>query len=171
MTLTLIATCIVVWLLQPAWGLSTASPEPLAVLTSQLYHQDGEHLAVNMLVLGGLGYDFERHHKTSWGLLLFCIGTGTMATAVEGFMSDNHTVLLGASGSCAALCGIYMRDRVRMLIASPIAVQLLWSAFVAKDVNIAHGAHVSGLLVGVLCAAALWAFQKEPTHVRQTANA
>jgi membrane associated rhomboid family serine protease len=168
MTLALALFMLAVWVIQPDWALHCANPEATALVTAQFYHKDLTHLVANLLVFAIVGYDFERTSRSLLALPLFVLGSGLLATVIEVLLTQGFTgQLYGASGFVASLVGVFVRSRKHLLIASPVIISILWSAFVDHEKGMAHGAHVGGLLIGLACALIVTASRKT-THEEPT---
>lgn len=136
-------------------------------VTSIFSHGGFLHLFVNSIVIISFGYFIEEEIGKWKYMSLFLISAllaGVFQVAVVSFFSSETIRILGASGGAAALIGcaavFYPKMRIALFFIVPME---LWKAvvvFVIGSVgvvslygfgawNIAHTAHIFGLLCGV----------------------
>lgn len=133
--------------------------EPWRLVTAQLLHANAVHLALNALGLFVLGGLLERQ----LGLVRTSLVFGASAAgAMLGCAVAGYELVLGASGLVSGAVGgllaleLWRPDLLpgawrlsrRVLIGAMIA-ELVLLSFVP---NVAHGAHLGGLLAGACCA-------------------
>jgi membrane associated rhomboid family serine protease len=133
--------------------------EPWRLVTAQLLHANGVHLALNalgLLVLGGL---LERQIGGVRTALVF---GASAAGAMLGCVVAGYELVLGASGLVSGAVGGLLALELRRPDLLPgqlrLSRRVLIGALIAEFVllsfvpNVAHGAHVGGLVAGALCA-------------------
>ena len=141
------------------------NPMPWMFVTSIFMHSGFEHIFFNMLMLFMFGVTLERMIGSKWflvlfltagvvgnlGYVLFCLATGETAPAI------------GASGAiygvftCLAILAPQIKVYLFYFIPMRIIHALLLYAvidilFFGSNDNIAHAAHLAGLLVGLVFA-------------------
>jgi membrane associated rhomboid family serine protease len=79
-----------------------------------------------------------------------------MGIAMESLAHPEYSgKILGASAACAGLVGAYVSTWKRGLIASPLLLSFLWGFF-EDTPQVAHVAHISGAIIGLSCAIAIY---------------
>lgn len=131
------------------------------VFTPMLLHGSMMHLAFNMLNLVFLGGVIERIHGRGFFLFVFlvCGGIGTL-TQIMLPAAWGGSLVIGASGGVLGLFGfIWIRPKYQPgypVEIPPIGViymlGFLALCFTPMMPNIANGAHIGGLLTGMLVA-------------------
>jgi membrane associated rhomboid family serine protease/TolA-binding protein len=163
-----------------SFGLWGTHLQPLAFVTHLFIHTDPLHLAGNMLFLWIFGSLIEDVIRP-WGLAALYLGGGIVAAWVHLSLStavgySANVPLVGASGSIAAIMGLFMvrffRTRVelfcwfgwmrrRMWVQSAWALMYwlgletiggLLDAFTASGDGISHWAHLGGFAAGAAIA-------------------
>jgi membrane associated rhomboid family serine protease len=153
----LIALCVAVFLLDPAYHLlgftpallhqAVAAPAeaPLALLALQLVsyiflHGDVFHLAGNMIVLWVFGNNIEDSmgHRRYPAFFVLCGVAGALAEGA--FSADPAIPVIGASGAVAGVMGAYLllhpRARVLVLVAYRLPILIPASLFVGFSIGI-----------------------------------
>jgi membrane associated rhomboid family serine protease len=162
-----------------------ASPTLTSSFSSMFLHGGWMHLIGNMLFLWIFGDNVEAR-LGSFGYLLAYLATGLVGNLVHGFSDPTSAIpSLGASGAISGVEGLYVvafpRNRVKVLllfyyvgvffIRAPwvIGFWFVWNdllPYVLGDAtagDVAHGAHIGGLLSGVaLCFALRPFFRSTP---------
>src|SRR5690606_5714285 len=118
-------------------------------------HASTAHLASNVITLAAVGLSFEQAHGAPWLLALLLVG-GAIANGAE-YPADPSVegLIMGASGGVLAvfggLCRRYAPTTLSMVL---IGLALLWPLlpWATPAPDVAHVAHISGFLFGVLCA-------------------
>jgi len=163
-----------------SFGLWGTHLQPLAFVTHLFIHTDPLHLAGNMLFLWIFGSLIEDAIRP-WGLAALYLGGGIVAAWVHLTLStalgyDANVPLVGASGSIAAIMGLFMvrffRTRVELFcwfgwIRRRLWVQSAWAllywigletisglmdAFYDGGDGISHWAHLGGFAAGAAIA-------------------
>lgn len=127
-TISLIALCALVWLLQLVvgreayWPFLTHSTEqfrPWQLLTSAFMHGGFSHLFGNMLILWAFGR-YAEERLGHWRFLSLYVLLAVASDAVNVFVTMGGLPSLGASGAIAGICGLVMassgRARVQFLV-------------------------------------------------------
>lgn len=167
-TLTFLVASVVMFLVQsltriwiylaffPAFSLDA----PWMFVTSIFLHADTSHLFFNMLALLFFGTSLERMIGGRTFALLF-ISSGVVGNI--GYLltaGDPYTPAIGASGAIYGLIGALATLRPFMIVyvygmvpLPMVAAAALWAlldlAGLFAPSGVAHGAHLSGMLVGV----------------------
>jgi len=169
-TFIFIIACMAVFILQIigivtdadlAFTPALALEKPWTFVTSIFLHADFMHILINMLVLFFLGVALESRIGSTHFLILFLLsgifgGIGYMITA-----SDSTIPAVGASGAIYGILGalavlmpfaiVYIYGIIPMPM---IGVAVLWALLdffgLFTPGNIAHGAHLGGLAIGIL---------------------
>jgi membrane associated rhomboid family serine protease len=163
-----------------AFGLWSSHPQALAFVTHLFIHTDPLHLAGNMLFLWIFGSLIEDVIRP-WGLAALYLGGGVLAAAAHLGLSsavgfEGNVPLVGASGSVAAIMGLFMirffRTRVQLFcwfgwlrktLWVPAAWALLYwvgletlggviDVFTEGGNGISHWAHLGGFAAGAAVA-------------------
>jgi membrane associated rhomboid family serine protease len=182
-TIAIIVTCAVAFIfeLSSQWFVDTfafnsAAPAPWMFVSSIFLHGDIMHIFWNMFMLFMFGTVLEKiighyHYVVLFilagivgnlGYLLFCHATGDFSWS------------LGASGAiygvfaCLALLYPKMKVYLFFFIPAPIILVLVMFAlvdiaFLRAEDNVAHSAHLAGLLVGIVFA---WFIRREAVKFR-----
>jgi len=135
--------------------------KPWTFVTSIFLHADIMHILINMLVLFFLGVALESRIGSTHFVILFLLSgifgsIGYMITA-----SDSMIPAVGASGAIYGILGalavlmpfaiVYIYGIIPMPM---IGVAVLWGLLdffgLFTPGNVAHGAHLGGLFVGIL---------------------
>ena len=135
--------------------------EPWRLVTAQLLHANWVHLGLNalgLLVLGGL---LERQVGSVRTTLVF--GASALGSML-GCVVARYELVLGASGLVSGAVGGLLALELRRPDLLPgllrLSRRLVIGALIAEFVllsflpNVAHAAHIGGLLAGALCALA-----------------
>jgi len=169
----LIAACTAIFAIQVIYwdamiinfAMQPGNPMPYMFITSVFMHGDSSHIFFNMFMLFMFGVTLEKMigHKLflvlfllagiigNVGYVLFCAATGDMTPAI------------GASGAIygvfACLAILAPQIRVYLMFFLPLKIihaLVLYAAidilFFSTNDNVAHAAHIAGLLVGVFFA-------------------
>jgi hypothetical protein len=134
---------------------------PWTLVTSIFLHADFNHLLFNMFALFFFGSYLERLLGSNRFLIIF-IAAGIVGNLGYLVTASNSMIpAIGASGAAYGLMGTlvilapFMRVYVYGLLPVPLVV--LTAVFVFIDVaglfspsGIAHGAHLAGLIVGIV---------------------
>jgi len=147
-------------------------PQIYTLFTSKFVHGGFEHILGNMIVLFFMGLAFE-HRVGGKKFFLIYLVTGFSATVFYSLFNLNSIIpLVGASGAIFGILGAFAATYPRDKIIFPIpmfivilaripvwvaavmfaALETFYFAFVVGD-NIAHLAHIGGLLSGVIISA------------------
>jgi membrane associated rhomboid family serine protease len=169
-----------------SFGLWSEHLSPLSFVTHLFIHTDPLHLLGNMLFLWIFGSLIEDAIRP-WGLAALYIGGGILAAAAHLALAAQLGVgpeipLVGASGSVAAIMGLFMirffRTRVQLFCCLGWARRTFWvqstwallywigleavggavSVFAAGGDGIAHWAHLGGFAAGAAAAPFLGSF-------------
>jgi len=131
------------------------------IVTAMFLHASLLHIALNMLVLYWCGTVVERALGT-WRFLLVYLVSGIAGSAGALVFSSPFAVTVGASGAIYGIFGalLILEYRATGTFAGPalglIVVNLMLSFVIP---NISWGAHVGGLVGGILATFALLHFQ------------
>jgi membrane associated rhomboid family serine protease len=131
---------------------------PWTIITHMFVHASFDHLFWNMLFLFFFGLELERRVGESKFLLIYFL-SGIAAAAGQMLVSSG--TLVGASGALYGVLGclaiIAPEIRVLLFFVIPISIRYAVVLFAAIDFlmmgtgdSIAHAAHLSGLVVGLL---------------------
>jgi len=139
------------------------NPMPWMFITSIFLHASLDHIFWNMFMLFMFGMALERIIKTRWFLALFLISgiVGNMGYVLFCHLTGSGIPAVGASGAIygvlACLTLIVPNMRVYLLFAIPMKIYHVLAIYAALDLlflsfndNIAHAAHLAGLLVGII---------------------
>jgi membrane associated rhomboid family serine protease len=144
------------------FGPSVAEGEWYRLVTSGFLHAGIIHIGFNMLLLYFLGRLLEPALGTPRFLVLYF--TSLLAGSLGALILEPNSLGIGASGAVFGLAGatfIIARGRGMEALASQIGfliiINLLFS-FTARNVSI--GAHIGGLIGGVICALIIVAGEK-----------
>lgn len=148
-----------------SWGYLAFFPafafeSPWMFVTSIFLHADIEHLFFNMLILFFLGINLERSIGKKSFVMLFIISgiVGNFGYLITA--SNPFTPAIGASGAIYGIVGTlatiapFMMVVIWMIPMPMIVVAIFWAitdfAGLFAPSGIANGAHLGGMLVGVL---------------------
>ncbi len=143
------------------WPLNSGIFEPYQLVTHMFTHGGFTHILFNMFALWSFGTMLER----VWGpkrFLIFYFICGLVAGLAQLFLSDAPAV--GASGAIMGVLGafVYLFPNSELLIFPipfPVKAKYAIGAFAAMDIfgafnptgsNIAHWAHLGGLITGFI---------------------
>ncbi|RLI75320.1 rhomboid family intramembrane serine protease [Archaeoglobales archaeon] len=137
---------------------------PWQILSSVFLHVSFDHYLVNMIVLLFFGSELERRVGSKNYLKIFILSglAGNAAYLVYAYSTGNLYPALGASASILGVMGtlavIAPEIRVLLFFFIPMSIRVAILLFAAWDLlmlpyssidNIAHIAHLAGLLVGL----------------------
>jgi len=170
-TLLLIAICVVVFVLQnlldPNYDITDAlafSPQyafsrPWIFVTSIFLHADILHIASNMIALFFFGIYLERKISKTSFILIFLI-SGIIGNLLFMAMATDPTVEgIGASGAIFGIMGtLTVLEPMSIVFAYGIPMPMfvasifffLLNYFQLLGPDIGYGAHIGGLLFGIL---------------------
>ena len=168
-TIGLIAVCaaMFIWLLVDVDSISPlamwpAESMPWMFVTSIFLHADFSHIFWNMFMLFMFGMVLERAIGTNRFLILFLLSgiVGNIGYVLYCITTGSTVPAIGASGAlygvfaCLAILVPDMRVYFFFMIPMRIIHALLFYAaidivFFTSDDNIAHAAHLAGLIVGL----------------------
>ena len=170
LTFSVIALCVLIFVLQLtgifsselAFMPATVSQEPWTLITSMFMHGGTHHLMLNMIGLFTFGMLLENLvDNKRWIILYFTSGF----IASFGYMllsSSPFSTAVGASGAIFGLMGGLAVLKPRQVIYTMygplpmLGAAILWGAIeffsLYNPDNIAHSAHLFGLLGGVILA-------------------
>lgn len=138
------------------------------IFTSMYLHGGLLHVLMNMFILILAGIPFEERIGAKKFAIIYFV-SGVIATILFSFIDLNSTAfLIGASGAIFGILGafatLYPRDEVFMplfiifakvpvlfAVVLFLALETLYVAFAIQD-NVAHIAHIGGLITGVVLA-------------------
>lgn len=143
------------------WPLGKGMFEPYQLVTHMFTHGGLGHILFNMFALWSFGSMLER----VWGpkrFLIFYLACGLAAGIAQLFLSDAPAV--GASGAIMGLLAAfaYLFPNTQLIIFPfPVPVKAKWAIMVIAAIdlfggvyptgsNIAHFAHLGGLVMGLL---------------------
>lgn len=143
------------------WPLKSGMFSPYQLVTHMFTHGGIGHILFNMFALWSFGSMLER----VWGpkrFLLFYLACGLAAGVAQLFLSDAPAV--GASGAIMGLLGAfaYLFPNTQLIIFPfPVPVKAKWAIIVIAAIdlfggvyptgsNIAHFAHLGGLVMGLI---------------------
>jgi membrane associated rhomboid family serine protease len=155
-------------------GYRPAAPQVRDLLSCMFLHGGFMHLFGNMLFLWIYGDNVERR-LGGIPYLFWYLATGVAATLTHALVfADSSVPLIGASGAISGMLGFYFvffpRNTVRMLAFLPpflmqvfqiparfvlgmyLLVDNLVPFLFAGEGGVAHGAHISGFIVGGIVA-------------------
>ena len=139
-----------------------AEPMPWMFVTSIFMHLDFYHLFFNMFMLFMFGMTLERMigHRLFLGLFLAAGIVGNVGYVLFCLATGSDIPAIGASGAIygvfACLAILAPQIRVYLFFFLPLKIihaLILYAAidvlFLNTDSNVAHSAHLAGLVVGV----------------------
>ena len=141
---------------------------PWQLVTYMFLHADLKHLFFNMLSLWMFGEVIERTLGRNRFLVFYFIsgiGAGLCQIVMQLFTADSpFAATIGASGACYGILlafGLLYPNQKIFLLIPPIPIKAKWlvigyailEAYLAFNTNsnIAHLAHLGGMLFGLLC--------------------
>jgi len=157
------------WQIMTPWGRMNASFHPGQLITSAFLHGGFFHLLINMLVLWMFGSQIEN----IWGSVrfafyyFFCvIGASLLQLIVVTIAATDGMVYptIGASGGVfgilLAFALLFPNQRI-MLLIPPVPIKAKWfvvimggfslyAGFTGMMGNVAHFAHIGGMVFGLL---------------------
>lgn len=151
------------------FGLNTGDPQYYEYLTAVFTHGGFAHLFVNVIAFMSFGGVLHRHLGSTSKYLLYFFGTGVLTLVLQlqafNYAGVNQSVpLVGASGAICALFGYFglakPNSKVKLFFIINMKAKNAMSAFVLISVialgyagiaagNIAHTAHLAGLVIGI----------------------
>ena len=143
------------------WPLKSGMFSPYQLVTHMFTHGGIGHILFNMFALWSFGSMLER----VWGpkrFLIFYLACGLAAGVAQLFLSDSPAV--GASGAIMGLLAAfaYLFPNTQLIIFPvPVPVKAKWAIMVIAAIdlfggvyptgsNIAHFAHLGGLVMGLI---------------------
>jgi len=163
----ILAICVAVYLISLilpglVYGYLALNPDyllqrPWTLITHMFVHASFDHLFWNMLFLFFFGMELERRVGEGKFLQIFML-SGIVAALAQLLVS--HASLVGASGALYGVLGclaiIAPEIRVLIFFMIPLSIRAAVVLFALVDFlsigsadNIAHMAHITGLLVGL----------------------
>ncbi|MFL5873092.1 MAG: rhomboid family intramembrane serine protease [Solirubrobacterales bacterium] len=144
------------------FGPAVAEGEWYRLVTSGFLHANLMHIGFNMLILFFLGRLLEPALGMPRFLVLYF--ASLLAGSLGALTLDPNAFTLGASGAVFGLAGatfIIARGRGMDALAGQIGFLILFNLFFSlASARISLGAHVGGLIGGVICAFAIVAGEK-----------
>jgi membrane associated rhomboid family serine protease len=168
-SLAILAICVVVSLLSLiapgfVYGYLALTPaylfqRPWTLITHMFVHQNFDHLFWNMFFLFFFALPLEQRVGEKRFLEIY-IFSGLVGAIAQMLISSPYAIMMGASGALygAMGCLAMIAPEIRVLLFFVIPLRIQWAVVLyvlidfsmlgAAD-NIAHMAHITGLLVGV----------------------
>jgi membrane associated rhomboid family serine protease len=144
------------------YGPFVAEGEWYRLITSGFLHASAIHIGFNMLLLYLLGRLLEPALGTPRFLALYC--ASLLAGSLGALVLEPNSLGIGASGAIFGLAGatfVIARGRGMDALASQIGFLILFNLFFSlASPRISLGAHVGGLVGGVICALAIVAGER-----------
>jgi membrane associated rhomboid family serine protease len=144
------------------YGPSVAEGEWYRLVTSGFLHAGIIHIGFNMLLLFFLGRLLEPALGT-WRFLALYFAS-LLAGSLGALILEPNSLGLGASGAIFGLAGatfVIARGRGMEALAGQVGFLIVFNLiFSFASPNISIGAHVGGLIGGVICAGAIVAGEK-----------
>jgi membrane associated rhomboid family serine protease len=135
------------------FGPSVASGEWYRLLTSAFLHEGLWHLAGNMILLFFLGRILEPGIGTSRFVAIYA--ASLLAGSFGALLLSPDSLSIGASGAVFGVLGatfVVARGRGVDALASSVGILILLNLAISFGVpGISVGAHLGGLVAGVLC--------------------
>lgn len=142
---------------------------PWTLITHMFVHANFDHLFWNMLFLFFFGVELERRVGETRFLAIYIL-SGIVAAVAQMLISGG--VLVGASGALYGVLGCLaiIAPEIRVLLFFIIPLSIRWAvvlfalvdfASIGAADNIAHMAHIAGLLVGLAFG---YALQRKPQY-------
>jgi membrane associated rhomboid family serine protease len=144
------------------FGPSVAEGEWYRLVTSGFLHASIMHIGFNMLLLFFLGRLLEPALGTTRFLVLYF--ASLLAGSLGALILEPNSLGIGASGAIFGLAGatfVIARGRGMEALAGQIGFLIVFNlifSFSARNISI--GAHVGGLIGGIICAGAIVAGEK-----------
>jgi len=145
------------------------------LFTYQFTHVSIRHLCMNSVMLLA-AVPLERFH----GSLRVCVffNIGVLGGALCWAVSDGHSIVVGMSGGCFAIFGLYLADLLinwhekvygmcELLALLATAASGTLEALIYDEGRVSHSAHVGGCAAGLLICAA---FGRNAKETRCTAS-
>src|SRR3954468_8365912 len=143
-------------------GPSVAEGEWYRLITTGFLHASFIHIGFNMLLLYFLGRLLEPALGTPRFLILYF--ASLLAGSLGALILEPNSLGIGASGAIFGLAGatfVIARGRGMEALAGQIGFLIVFNLiFSFTSPNISIGAHVGGLIGGVICALAIVAGEK-----------
>jgi len=166
----IIILCIITFLFQDIWMFQNFAmvsglffSEPWRAITSMFLHADFAHILFNMFVLFMFGTVLERRVGIAWFLLVYFI-SGICGSLGFELLSEPGIYAVGASGAIYGILGALVVLAPRMTIyfygipmpmyIAGIVYAVIELVFLGRADNIAHSAHLLGLVGGFITAKA-----------------
>ncbi len=144
------------------------------LFTSMFLHFGIAHLVNNMISLWFIGGEVERMYGHIEYIILYIITglTGSMLSAVSGYMSNRVSISAGASGAVYGILGAllllvlkYGRDGNSKLYK--VVIVLFFLAMAGRTTeNVDNMAHLGGFIAGVICGFLLSLFNERREHCK-----
>lgn len=166
-TIWLMAACVIVFVLQLAFGITdlislvpaAIAWQPWGFVTSIFAHGSFGHLFNNMWSLGLFGFILER--LIGGGRYLALFSSAGILASVASFFAYPQAISLGASGAIMGVVGtlVVLRPRLMVWFMGPMplfVVAALWALidlvgfFSARATGIGNAAHLAGLAIGII---------------------
>ncbi len=144
------------------FGPRVAEGEPYRLLTSGFLHASLIHIGFNMLLLFFIGRLLEPALGTTRFVVLYfasllCGSLGVMIVQPDALTLGASGAIFGIAGATFVIARGRGMDQIAGQIGFLIVFNLIYS-FAARDVSV--GAHIGGLIGGVLCALAIVAGER-----------
>jgi membrane associated rhomboid family serine protease len=144
------------------FGPFVSEGEAYRLVTSGFLHASLVHIGFNMLLLFFLGRLLEPALGTTRFLVLYF--ASVLAGSLGALILEPNSLGIGASGAIFGLAGatfIIARGRGMEALASQIGFLIIFNlVFSFSSPRISIGAHIGGLIGGVICALAIVAGEK-----------
>jgi len=151
------------------FGLNTGDPQYYEYVTAIFTHGGFAHLFVNVIAFMSFGGVLHRHLGSTSKYLLYFFGTGVLTLVMQlqafNYAGVNQSIpLVGASGAICADFAYFAlskpNSKVKLFFIINMKAKNAMSAFVLISVialgyagiaagNIAHTAHLTGLVIGI----------------------
>lgn len=133
-------------------------PQVWRWFTYQFTHVGLPHVGMNCLLLVMMGVPLEGLH--GWWRVGLMFNAGVFGGAMNYFLTDAHSFVVGCSGGCYALIGIHFADLIinwrdkkfRYLTLTFLITMLgadIGNYLISGEKNISHAAHVGGAVAGL----------------------
>ena len=166
----IILLCVLVFVFQDYWIVENFAmvsglffSEPWRAVTSMFLHGSLTHILFNMFVLFMFGSVLEKRVGTSWFLLVYFI-SGICGSFGFELLSEPGILAVGASGAIYGVMGalvvlapkmtIYFYGIPMPMYIAGIVYAVVELLFLGRADNIAHSAHLLGLVGGFITAKA-----------------
>ncbi|MEM4359108.1 MAG: rhomboid family intramembrane serine protease [Candidatus Bilamarchaeaceae archaeon] len=167
-TFAIILLCFLTFLFQDLWFLKNfalvsgaLSTEPWRALTSMFLHADASHLLFNMLALFMFGTYLEGKVGSKWFALIYLVSGIAGAIGFE-LLNPPGEYAVGASGAIYGIIGALAILAPRLTVYVYFVPLPIWAASIlyafielvglGRLDNIAHSAHLLGLVGGFITA-------------------